>query len=225
MDLKISSNVLKLFKGFWNRSQQNYGYVPYQKSFEPIAININKSDLKKQMAKSNLKNSFDDIQSLDSFGEHFNDDDNSHKISSTLIQISLLETQNNASIFEINDCIDTLSNAFSNEDYISPDVSFSQSANSIESNKTCSCYDSSSDSFESAFKTDDAVYVCCVDYQAQIQGDLNMKYADRVKLLHSNDDFALVENLINGKCGYVPTNSIKTLSEFLSQIKTTHRNY
>ena len=140
--------------------------------------------------------------------------------------MSLQETQNSASFFKIND-YDTLSNAYSNEDYMSPDISFSSSSssNSIEPNITCSCYNLNSDSSDNSFKTQEEIFVCCVDYQAKVQGDIDMKYADRVRLLYLSDDFALVENLINGKCGYVPTNCIKTLGKFLNQIKATNRNY
>lgn len=170
----------------------------------------------KETIKSNLKNSFDDIEtSLDSF--YTSDDDSCHKISSTLIiQTSVLNGS-------------TQNNAYSNRDYESPDASSSLSM--TQSMQSCSCFslsDSSSSvsstSSNSSSISSNEIYVCCKEYKARIQGDLNLKFADRVKLVHLNEEYALVENVISGQFGYVPFECIKTLNEFLSNIKLLNRS-
>ena len=64
----------------------------------------------------------------------------------------------------------------------------------------------------------DQLHVCIVPYSAKIQGDLSLKYAERVKVIHSNNDFSLVQNIVSKQCGYVPTNCIVLLSNFLNQL-------
>lgn len=62
------------------------------------------------------------------------------------------------------------------------------------------------------------LYVCCIPYDARVQGDLNLKFAERVKLIHSNNNgMSLVQNVSNKQCGYVPTISITLLASFLKQ--------
>jgi hypothetical protein len=61
------------------------------------------------------------------------------------------------------------------------------------------------------------LFVCCIPYEPMIQGDLNLKYADRVKLIHANSDYCLVQNIISKQCGYVPSNCITLLNNFLNQ--------
>lgn len=62
------------------------------------------------------------------------------------------------------------------------------------------------------------LYVCIVPYEAKIQGDLNLKYAERVKIVHGNKDYSLVQNITTKQCGYIPTNCIISLSSFLNQL-------
>ena len=47
-----------------------------------------------------------------------------------------------------------------------------------------------------------------------MQGDLNLKFAERVKLMYG---MSLVQNVSNKQCGYVPTISITLLASFLKQ--------
>jgi hypothetical protein len=73
---------------------------------------------------------------------------------------------------------------------------------------------------ESYFDSDnERLYVCCKAFRAKMDGDLSLRFTDRVKLIHQNDDIALVKNILNGKCGYVPRDCITTISEFLNEIQ------
>lgn len=87
------------------------------------------------------------------------------------------------------------------------------------SNNSSSSSGSNSNSDSEAYYEEDTLYVCCISYQAKLQGDLNLLFSDRVKLIHMNDDFALVEHIVTRKCGYVPRFCISTMNQFLSQVK------
>ena len=69
------------------------------------------------------------------------------------------------------------------------------------------------------FETTDTLYVCCIAYTAKFEGDISLNFSDRVKLIHANHDYALVKNILNDKCGYVPLYCIQTITKFLDQIK------
>ena len=66
---------------------------------------------------------------------------------------------------------------------------------------------------------DSKFFVCCINYDARIEGDLTLRFTDRVKLIHANKDFALVKNLFTEKCGWVPRYCIQAIAEFLEDIK------
>lgn len=124
-------------------------------------------------------------------------------------------------------------NIFSNDDYDSP----FQSSFVSQSTSKCSCYNDcsscadceknetnsenlSQDNNESYFDIDnERLYVCCKAFKAKMDGDLSLRFTDRIKLIHQNNDIALVKNILNGKCGYVPRDCITTISEFLSEIQ------
>lgn len=141
------------------KQKQNYEYVPYERSLQDSI----KKDSKKQSV--SLKDSYQDTEFINA-----DDFDNSHMISSTLIQVSCSDDSR------------SLKNAYSNEDYASPDVSFTTFFNSTESIRACSCCNSSSVSNKSPLSTmknqDEDIYVCSEDYRAKIKGDINLKYAD-----------------------------------------------
>jgi hypothetical protein len=63
------------------------------------------------------------------------------------------------------------------------------------------------------------LYVCCIDYDAIIQGDLSLRFSDRVKLIHSSEEYSLVKNVLSSQCGYVPNHCIQPLFQFLDNIK------
>jgi hypothetical protein len=74
----------------------------------------------------------------------------------------------------------------------------------------------------------DQLFVCKLAYQAKFEGDISLQFADRVRLLHgivdqkaiSANDYVLVENISNGKCGYVPGRNLATVASFLDDLKT-----
>ncbi len=57
--------------------------------------------------------------------------------------------------------------------------------------------------------------VCITQHEAKIDGDLNIAIADRVHILHENEDYSFVKKIETGECGYVPTKCIKTKAAFL----------
>jgi len=63
------------------------------------------------------------------------------------------------------------------------------------------------------------LYVCCTDYQARIEGDLTLKFTDRVRLIHANQEFALVKNVLTNACGWVPRQCIQGIAEFLEAVQ------
>ena len=93
--------------------------------------------------------------------------------------------------------------------------SFDQSDSIGDSTSFYSCNDSANSEDEDI--QDVMIYVCVRSYQAQYQGDISISYSDRVKVLHVNEDFALIKNLTSYKSGYVSTSSLTSLNEFLKQ--------
>lgn len=63
-------------------------------------------------------------------------------------------------------------------------------------------------------KANDNDYVCCISYKATLEGDLSINFAERVKLICYNNDFALVES--NNCHGFVPKYCIIPLDQFLN---------
>ncbi len=135
--------------------------------------------------------------------------EDSFKISSTLIQTSFTNEESK--------------NAYSNKDYMSSDSSSSSSLNL--SMKICSCCTNINlDDNDCSIYKQDQIFVCFKSYEAKIQGDLGLKYADRVKLICLNDGIALIENVISGKLGYVPFhNHLCTLDQFLNELTKKNR--
>ena len=151
------------------------------------------------------------------------------KITSTVIQHSSdsMVADEEPSLSQINDMSNS---AFSNSYYRSPMARRSTSSNSDEtSTLSGDSFEQSQDfsnSFSSAdfqdvqpsfFDKDEAVVlVCNKPYIAKLEGDLSLKYADRVQLLHQNGQVVLVKNLLTGVCGYVPTQNLISLENFLN---------
>ena len=54
------------------------------------------------------------------------------------------------------------------------------------------------------------IYVYQLPYKAEFDGDIDLKYTERVQMLYATDDFTLVKK-INGsdECGYVSTRCLK----------------
>ena len=92
----------------------------------------------------------------------------------------------------------------------------SQSFNSIDSNQFHSVKSSFFNDKQEQ-ENEEIIFVCTIPYQAKFQGDLNTNYSDRVKLIHSNKDYCLVQNISTKQCGYIPKISIILLANFLNQ--------
>jgi hypothetical protein len=102
-------------------------------------------------------------------------------------------------------------------------------ANSIDSSKTVSdiCSDSSSacssdseNNNNTIFKIDmETIFACCLDYDAKHEGDLTVKVADRIHIVHdSGTDFVLVKHIKSLKCGYIPRVCILNVNKFLADL-------
>lgn len=59
------------------------------------------------------------------------------------------------------------------------------------------------------------ILVCVEQYQATFQGDINLQYSERVRVVHANEDYALVKKITTQECGYVPTSCLTSYSEFI----------
>jgi len=57
--------------------------------------------------------------------------------------------------------------------------------------------------------------VCAVPCVAKLQGDLSLFVAERVRVLHANDDYAFVKKIDTNECGYVPTMCLTTAAGFI----------
>lgn len=103
--------------------------------------------------------------------------------------------------------------AYSNPDYETLPISCGSSQCSYAS----SC-DETSD-FQALYATveqDSGIYVCQSSYAAEFDGDINLKYTERVEVLHATEDFTLVKK-INGQTGYVSTRCVTSLEEFMKR--------
>lgn len=75
---------------------------------------------------------------------------------------------------------------------------------------------SRAESLFSPYSINEKIYAISKDIQAKCPGDLSLRYSDRVKLIHQNDEYSLVENIVTGKRGYAPSRFLITLSVFLN---------
>ena len=91
------------------------------------------------------------------------------------------------------------------------------SCGSSQCSYASSC-DETSD-FQALYATveqDSGIYVCQSSYAAEFDGDINLKYTERVEVLHATEDFTLVKK-INGQTGYVSTRCVTSLEEFMKR--------
>lgn len=66
------------------------------------------------------------------------------------------------------------------------------------------------------YSINEKIFAISKDISAVVPGDLDLKFSDRVKLIHQNDEYSLVENIVSGKRGYAPSRYLITLSVFLN---------
>lgn len=70
------------------------------------------------------------------------------------------------------------------------------------------------------FKMDtETIYACCLEYNAQHDGDLNVNVADRVNIIYdAGNEFVLVKHVKTQKCGYIPRVCILNVNKFLADL-------
>lgn len=124
------------------------------------------------------------------------------------------------------------SNCYSNQIYSSPLIKcqkkYSDVSDSSESNLFPESFDQYQDTFNSCdFNSvnssffsllDEEIFVCCRDFTAKLQGDLNLKFGDRIKVIHRGEEFCLVQNIVTGQCGYTSLDYLTPLSHFLKNL-------
>jgi hypothetical protein len=63
------------------------------------------------------------------------------------------------------------------------------------------------------------IYSCHVPYKATHDGDLTIKFAERLQIIKDDgQDFILVKNLSNHKFGYIPRDHIVPVNKFLANL-------
>ena len=136
-------------------------------------------------------------------------DKNGNKATSTMIFKILSKTQANE------DCCYTPN---------ASNIEFSQLSNKSSSGYTSSEVNSSacetcemSTKYEVTTFDIGAIYSCHVPYKAQHDGDLTIKFAERLQIIKDDgDEFILVRSVSNHKFGYVPRNYIIPVNKFLA---------
>jgi hypothetical protein len=92
--------------------------------------------------------------------------------------------------------------------------------NSIDLNNTLSSVFSPKGSLfnvsSNTYSINEKIFAVSKDISGVVPGDLDLKFSDRVKLIHQNEEYSLVENIISGKRGYAPSRYLITLSVFLN---------
>ena len=64
-----------------------------------------------------------------------------------------------------------------------------------------------------------SIYSCFISYVAKYEGDLSIKFAERVLIIKDDgEDFVLVKNLSTRAFGYVPRDYIVPVFQFLEQL-------
>ena len=123
-------------------------------------------------------------------------------------------------------CDQESTTCYSNYIYSSPinnnkkkPMSFSSSSDSasseFESDNSCSHQETRSALFAHEIEE---IYVCNVNsIPIKLKGDLNLKFGDRVRLIHKDHDYFLVQDIVTGQCGYVQFQFLTLLQTFLNQ--------
>jgi len=65
------------------------------------------------------------------------------------------------------------------------------------------------------FSINEKMFAVTQDVEAKCPGDLDLRFSERVKLIHYNNDYSLVETL-SGVRGYCPSHNLINLSVFLN---------
>ena len=214
--------------------ENNYDYLPYARverrdfrhvTLLPLAV---PKKLSKQCAASNLKN----VKQSNplKFGQSsiylsdlttvFNKTEARmlNQTTSAVIQKSVLSTLSNE--IEINEqsfeesllysaceytAYCTSDDSYSSE--LSSSFDYTQPTQTLKSANYSTCDQSFLSS--SSVEVTEGIYLCGQDFQANIKGDINLRCMDKVKVIHVNQDYALVKKLSTGETGYCPKHCIK----------------
>jgi len=97
--------------------------------------------------------------------------------------------------------------------------SINSDASSNDSFSTTATQDSLNYELDTLYSSD--YYVCILDYKPKLEGDIAIKYSDKVKVINSgssltNNNYVFVQLLKNGKYGYAPKKCFISLAQFLN---------
>jgi hypothetical protein len=95
----------------------------------------------------------------------------------------------------------------------------SDASSSNDSFSTTATQDSLNYELDTHYSSD--YYVCILDYKPKLEGDIAIKYSDKVKVINSgssltNNNYVFVQLLKNGKYGYAPKKCFIGLAQFLN---------
>ena len=175
------------------KTPANYEALPYEKPIDEAVQQQIEANRIKLMTLNNLKR-----QTTATVLPHFHstrlEHPRSSKITSTVIQHSYCsDLDADPSMSQINE-----------DSTIGSECSSSSPSSSFEN-----------DAVDSAMPIHKTL-VCIKPHIATVEGDMPLRYTDRVQLLHENNGVLLVRNLLTGSCGYVPAHHLISLEQFLA---------
>ncbi len=81
-----------------------------------------------------------------------------------------------------------------------------------------SCESSDFQMLYSSATEESGIYVCQYPYKAEYDGDIELKYTERVHVVHATEEFTLVKKISDSdECGYVSTRCLTSLEEFMKK--------
>ena len=151
------------------------------------------------------------------------------KITSTMIQqntyASFESEQTAPSLTCISEEESTCSSAYSDSAYSAPISAgssiFTTDSSDFEQTQYYTNPSNVSDCFQSVDppkEFGDMVYVCIESYQPHFQGDIELKYTERVFVLHATEEFSLIKKISTQECGYVPSGCLTSFSSFIKSV-------
>ena len=95
--------------------------------------------------------------------------------------------------------------------------SFNSSSDSEIDSTSSTISNDSFNALDSNYSSD--IFVCILDYKPKFEGDMCIKYSDKIKFINNSNpqnNYVFVQHLKNSKYGYVPRKCLISLSQFLS---------
>ena len=203
-----------------NDNQLTFSSIARRQTHDITPIKINRDQLRKVKARSNLRPFAAQVTALDQ---------SKIEISKLPLLISTPTVKSNKLTSTVNKpnkaefFSPSLSkiNAYHNETYDSP--TFRSSTDSLCSVSDCSYCDFSSDdiaTFSQSYNLPEnfvsgSIYICKIAHIAASSTELRMQFADRVKLVQIQQNLCLVQNIVSGQYGFVPRHCISDINTFL----------